>query len=310
MCIYDVLEKELPGLKIRKDVALSTLTSFKTGGEAACVASPGNAQELSNLIRILKDRAIPYYILGNGTNVLADDAGYSGCIILTHSLDGLIIDEDEGTVSSGAGILLSTLSARCAQAGLTGLEFARGIPGSVGGAVVMNAGAYDGEIAGVIVSAEVLEEKSGRIFTLSAEELQLGYRKSCIGQRGLVVLGASFKLEKGDKDAIKAKMDDFSARRKAKQPLEYPSAGSTFKRPVGDFAGRLIEAAGMKGKSVGGAMVSEKHAGFVINTGNATSADIKELIKKVKDEVAATSGITLECEVRFIPSGEKDVIFK
>ena len=203
-------------------------------------------------------------------------------------------------VKAGAGVLLSTLSMECAKKGLTGLEYARGIPGSVGGAVVMNAGAYGGEVKDSLIGVTVMSGEGGEPFKMKAEELELGYRHSIIPERGLAVLEAEFKLAKGDHDSIFALMDELSARRKEKQPLEYPSAGSTFKRPEGYFAGKLIEDAGLKGFSVGGAQVSEKHAGFVINKGGATSADIMNLIKEVQRRVYEASGVMLEPEVKFM----------
>ena len=203
-------------------------------------------------------------------------------------------------VKAGAGVLLSTLSMECAKKGLTGLEYARGIPGSVGGAVVMNAGAYGGEVKDSLIGVTVMSGEGGEPFKMKAEELELGYRHSIIPERGIVVLEAEFELAKGDHDSIFALMDELSTRRKEKQPLEYPSAGSTFKRPEGYFAGKLIEDAGLKGFSVGGAQVSEKHAGFVINKGGATSADIMNLIKEVQRRVYEASGVMLEPEVKFM----------
>ena len=209
-------------------------------------------------------------------------------------------DEKTWIVKAGAGVLLSTLSMECAKRSLTGLEYARGIPGSVGGAVVMNAGAYGGEVKDSLIGVTVMSGEGGEPFKMKAEELELGYRHSIIPERGIVVLEAEFELAKGDHDSIFALMDELSARRKEKQPLEYPSAGSTFKRPEGYFAGKLIEDAGLKGFSVGGAQVSEKHAGFVINKGGATSADIMNLIKEVQRRVYEASGVMLEPEVKFM----------
>ena len=209
-------------------------------------------------------------------------------------------DEKTWIVKAGAGVLLSTLSMECAKRSLTGLEYARGIPGSVGGAVVMNAGAYGGEVKDSLIGVTVMSGEGGEPFKMKAEELELGYRHSIIPERGIVVLEAEFELAKGDHDSIFALMDELSARRKEKQPLEFPSAGSTFKRPEGYFAGKLIEDAGLKGFSVGGAQVSEKHAGFVINKGGATSADIMNLIKEVQRRVYEASGVMLEPEVKFM----------
>ncbi len=298
--ITALLGEKLPQLNIRENLLLSSCTSFRTGGAAAAGAYPETTNELGELLSLCEREGVPFYILGNGTNVLAPDEGFDGVVVLTAGMRDIDVNEETGIATAGAGALLSTLALECAKKSLTGLEFARGIPGSVGGAVVMNAGAYGGEIKDCLLSAGVMDEKSREISDMTNEQLELGYRHSVIPKRGLVVLGATFKLEKGDKTAIYAAMDDYAARRKEKQPLEYPSAGSTFKRPEGYFAGKLIEDAGLKGFSIGGAQVSEKHAGFVINKGGATSGDIKELIKEVQRRVFENSGVRLETEVRFM----------
>ena len=295
-----LLKEKLPQMKVKEGVLLSSCTSFRTGGPADLAAYPGNSKELGELLRLCRQEGVPCYILGNGTNVLAPDEGFRGVVILTSERREISIKEETGVVKAGAGVLLSTLSMECAKRSLTGLEYARGIPGSVGGAVVMNAGAYGGEVKDSLIGVTVMSGEGGEPFKMKVEELELGYRHSIIPERGLVVLEAEFELVKGDHDSIFALMDELSARRKEKQPLEYPSAGSTFKRPEGYFAGKLIEDAGLKGFSVGGAQVSEKHAGFVINKGGATSADIKNLIKEVQRRVYEASGVMLEPEVKFM----------
>ena len=295
-----LIKERLPQLQIKEDLSLATCTSFRTGGPADVAAYPETAQELAALLKVCKGEGIPFYILGNGTNVLAPDEGFRGVIVLTAGMRKVSVDAESATAVAGAGVLLSTLAGECAKASLTGLEFAKGIPGSVGGAVVMNAGAYGGEIKDCLVSATVMAADGDEPFEMSRDELDLGYRHSIIPERGLVVLGGRFKLTTGDKDSIYAQMEELAGRRRDKQPLEFPSAGSTFKRPEGYFAGKLIEDAGLKGFTVGGAQVSEKHAGFVINKGGATSADILALIKEVQKRVFENSGVMLETEVKIL----------
>ena len=273
-------------------------TSFKTGGDADVFVKADNAESIVKALNILKDNNIPYFIMGNGSNLLVSDRGIEGAVIEIGSfMNKLSIEENR--IYAQAGALLSSLSAFAADNSLTGLEFASGIPGTVGGAVFMNAGAYDGEIKNVIVYADVIDE-SGQIVRLGKDELELSYRHSVIGERGLVVIGAEFELEKGDEIKIREKMADFACRRREKQPLNFPSAGSTFKRPEGYFAGKLIEDAGLKGKSVGGAQVSEKHAGFIVNVGDATTDDILGLIDYCKKTVYNKFKVELMPEVRMI----------
>lgn len=273
-------------------------TSFKTGGEADVYVKADSAENIIKAVDILKEENIDYIIIGNGSNLLVSDKGFKGVVIEIGSLMNKITVEGR-KIYAQAGALLSSLSAAAADNGLTGLEFASGIPGSVGGAVFMNAGAYDGEIKDVIIGADVIN-KNGEIIRLSKDELELSYRSSVIEKKGYIVIGAEFELKEGSKEAIKEKMADFAARRRDKQPLNYPSAGSTFKRPEGYFAGKLIEDSGLKGKTIGGAQVSEKHAGFIINTGNATSSDILELMDCCIETVYNKFGVRLEPEVRFI----------
>lgn len=271
-------------------------TTFRTGGPAAYFATPSCTEELSAIIKLCRQENMPYYILGNGSNLLISDKGYDGVMISMG--EGFSQIQNEGSqIRAGAGALLSRIARQALALSLTGFEFAAGIPGTLGGAVVMNAGAYGGEMKQVLVSAQVLT-KEGEIRTVPAEELELGYRTSSIQKEEQIVLSALLKLELGDKSRIRARMEELAEKRKEKQPLEYPSAGSTFKRPEGWFAGKLIEDAGLKGFSVGGAQVSEKHCGFIINRENATSSDIIELCRQVRDKVKAKFGVELEMEIK------------
>lgn len=273
-------------------------TSFKVGGPAKYFITPGSAQELESVLLICKEVELPIYIMGNGSNLLVKSEGFDGAII---QIGGRYTDYSvEGdTITVEAGMPLAKLAKIAADHGLTGLEFASGIPGTVGGAVTMNAGAYGGEIADVIESVIVVDEE-GDGFSLPAKKLELGYRTSTVMKNHYVVLEATFKLKYDAKDSILDRMEELTRRRREKQPLEYPSAGSTFKRPEGYFAGKLIEDAGLRGYQVGGAQVSEKHCGFVINRDHATVEDILALIEDVIRKVEETSGVTLEPEVRII----------
>lgn len=284
-------------------------TTFKVGGPADCMVIPSSKKELTAVLKAARDNGIPYYIVGNGSNLLVSDDGYRGLIILIRDRGNAVFSEREledgrTCISTGAGTALTALSNEAASKSLTGLEFAAGIPGTVGGAVVMNAGAYGGEIRDVITDAEVIAP-DGTCLTLTADELELGYRHSIIPEKGYIVIGASFTLPKGNADEIRARMQELNAQRRAKQPLEYPSAGSTFKRPEGYFAGKLIDDAGLRGFAVGGACVSEKHAGFVINRGDATAEDIRRVIEQVSDRVFAMSSVRLEPEVKMLGFGQQ-----
>jgi len=287
----------LPGLKWLRDEPLSRHTSFRIGGPAKRMAFPKTAEELIVLDGFLREADVRTILLGNGTNVLFPDEGLDAVVIATGEMDA--IERDGDTLTADAGVSLARLATFAWQEGLTGLEFAHGIPGSLGGGVVMNAGAYDGSLSDVLVEATALFPDGVR--TVGVEDLRLSYRHSLFTEQpDAVVLRAKVRLQAGNRDAIKARMDELMARRKASQPLEYPSAGSTFKRPAGHFAGRLIEDAGLKGARVGGAEVSPKHAGFVINTGGATCADVLGLIEKIQKTVYDAAGVMLEPEVRII----------
>ena len=258
--------------------------------------SVSSLESTQNAKTALNKSDIEYCVIGNGSNLLVSDKGIRGVVIQLSDTFDEVEYIDDVTVKVMSGMMLSRLGNKLADKGLAGFEFATGIPGSVGGAVRMNAGAYGGEIKDIIVSADVLD-RSGRLISLSRDELELGYRTSCIAAMDYIVVSAVFRLQKGDTDTIKALIKELAVKRRAKQPLEYPSAGSTFKRPQGFFAAKLIEDAGLKGVSVGGAMVSEKHSGFVVNAGNATAKDVCMLTDMVKDKVKQQSGVDLELEV-------------
>ena len=272
-------------------------TSFKIGGPASFFISVKNTDELCSVFKACKEFSVPYFILGKGSNLLVSDKGIKGAVISLLKMDEVIVDGDEITAKAGAS--LANVCIKALENSLTGLEFAYGIPGSIGGALYMNAGAYGGEMSQVVVSCEYVDA-NGEKGTFQLEDMKLGYRKSIFCGSKMVITSVKLKLKKGEKADIRAAMDDFMDRRKSKQPLEYPSAGSTFKRPEGYFAGALIEKNNLKGVSVGGAMVSEKHAGFVINFDKATCEDVKGLIKKVQDTVLKADGVTLETEVIFV----------
>ena len=283
---------------VRTNVPMSSCTTFRIGGPADVLVRPSDNAQIRSILELCRENEVPVTVIGNGSNLLVSDAGFRGVIIrLDQNFQKAQIHEN--TITAQAGLLLANLAALAREHDLTGLEYASGIPGTVGGAVWMNAGAYDGEIRDSFVCAEVLtrdlEEK-----TIPAEEMDLSYRHSRAMEEGWIVLQAEFRLEPGNPDEIRAKMEDYRKRRMEKQPLEWPSAGSTFKRPVGHFAGKLIMEAGLSGASVGGAQVSEKHCGFVINRGDATAEDVRALIRLVQDRVMETSGIRLEPEVRFL----------
>lgn len=294
---YQQLSALLPAGCGRENVTLAPYTTMRTGGPAALFAEPRNAQQLTHVHQWAQEKGLSLLILGNGSNLLIADSGFDGLVIhLGRALSEVSVFAN--TLTAQAGASLAAAARAAAQASLTGLEFAAGIPGSIGGAVCMNAGAYGGEIAQVIVSARVLTPEGVRM--VSKDELSLGYRSSAVMQNGWVVLEATFELAPGSPDEIKATMADLAARRREKQPLQYPSCGSFFKRPVGYYAGALIEQAGLKGYRVGDAQVSEMHAGFVINRGHATSSEIYRLMQEVQRRVQAQFGVTLEPEVRLI----------
>lgn len=273
-------------------------TTFRIGGPAEIFVIPDNIEDVRKIIEICNAEDIPYFILGNGSNLLVSDKGYRGVVIQIDRNFGTV--EIKGTeIHASAGALLSAIAAVARKEALTGFEFAGGIPGTLGGAVVMNAGAYGGELKDVLKSVTVMDQK-GNIFEIPAEELQMGYRTSIIKTAGYIVLNAVLSLKEGNPEEIKKLTRELSEQRISKQPLEYPSAGSTFKRPEGYFAGKLIMDSGLRGYQVGGAQVSEKHCGFVINTGDATAEDVCSLMKNVIEIVHEKFGVTLEPEVKFL----------
>ncbi len=293
--LYEFLRSQVPEECIKKDEPMGKHTTFRVGGNADFFVEIGSDRELANIIKYLKQTDHSYFILGNGSNLLVGDKGYDGVILHLGERFARIRVENE-TVTAQAGALLSTVAKAAAKNGLTGLEFASGIPGTIGGAMVMNAGAYDGEMKQVVTQVTLLTEE-GEILELDNETMEFGYRSSIVKNRPLIVLSAELTLAKGDITEIQKKMDDFGNRRRSKQPLEYPSAGSTFKRPEGYFAGKLIMDAGLRGYRIGGAQVSEKHCGFIINVGNATAADISELMDEVAEKVEEQFAVTLESEI-------------
>ena len=293
---YDKLNNVIAKDSILIDEPMSRHTTFRVGGPADFFVTPKAKEEVRDVIRICKEAGMPYYIIGNGSNLLVSDAGYRGVIVQIYKeMNEVKVEGD--LVKAQAGALLSGIAAKALGAELSGFEFASGIPGTIGGACVMNAGAYGGEMKDVLESVTVLTGE-GKIIELGRNELELGYRTSVIAKRGYIVLGAVLKIERGDGEKIKTYMDELKEKRVTKQPLEYPSAGSTFKRPEGYFAGKLIEDAGLRGFQVGGAQVSEKHCGFVINRDHATAADIMELMRQVQIRVKENSGVDLEAEVK------------
>ncbi len=294
---YSSLE-ELCGkrnIELIEDASLSEYTSFEIGGKCDFLVKPDSFGSLRDIILYCRENNIKYYILGRGSNVLISDIGLKGVVIVLSTPFSQIIPTEDG-IYCEAGASLTKICVFARENELTGLEFAYGIPGSVGGALYMNAGAYGGEMKDVVVSCDYLDENL-EMKTMSVDEMKLSYRHSIFCEKNYIILGVLFKLNKGNKSEITAKMSELMEKRRSKQPLEYPSAGSTFKRPEGDFAGRLIEASGLKGLTCGGAQVSEKHSGFVINKGGATCEDVKNVISAVKDKVYKDSGVMLECEV-------------
>lgn len=296
--VKEALQRFVPAENILYKEPLAKHTTFRVGGEADCLVQISDTAQLPQLLKYLSLVEIPFFIIGNGSNLLAGDAGFAGVIVqIADKCNTIRVAGNR--IYAQAGAYLSKVAKTACEHGLTGLEFAAGIPGTVGGGVVMNAGAYDGEMKLVVEEVTVLD-KEGNQLVLNNSTMEFGYRTSAIKNQPFIVTECCFLLREGDKEAIAAKMADFQSRRKEKQPLEYPSAGSTFKRPEGHFAGKLIMDAGLAGFSVGGAQVSAKHCGFVINTGEATAADIRQLITHVQEEVYRQFSVKLEPEVIFL----------
>ena len=295
---------ENEGIDCQKELALSSKSSFKIGGKADLAVFPKNAGELEYVVAYLKDREIPYIVVGNGSNILFEDEGYRGCVIFTEKMNEVKVEGNR--LYAGAGASFTAMATVAKNASLTGLEFAYGIPGSCGGAVVMNAGAYVGEVSQVLESCTVFDAEKYEVYTLTKDEMNLSYRHSILSdKKNLICISATFTLKEGKKDEIDDVIRDLMQRRRSKQPLEYPSAGSVFKRPGPDlFVGKMVEDSGLKGYTIGGAQVSQKHAGFIINIGGATAKDVLDLVAHIKSVVRANYGVELECEIRRVGNGE------
>jgi UDP-N-acetylmuramate dehydrogenase len=295
--LYKILQSE----NVAVDEPMKNHTSFKVGGPVDILVTPESYDEIVKVIKLCNEENMTYYIIGRGSNLIVRDGGFRGMVIKLTKLDKIKVEDERLIVQSGVD--LCKVSEAALENSLKGFEFACGIPGTVGGAVTMNAGAYNGEISQVIESALVID-KNGKLITLNKEELELGYRMSAIQKYGYTVLEVTFKLVKGEYSSIKERIDDLTKKREDKQPLEYPSAGSTFKRPEGHYTGKLIEESKLKGFSIGGAQVSEKHAGFIINKGDATAKDILDLIAYIQNTIKVNFDVELHPEVRII--GEEE----
>lgn len=298
--IFDNLVSIVGEDNVVKNEPMSQHTTFKIGGNADYFTTPTSVEQIKDIISISKKMHIPYYVMGNGSNLLVSDQGYRGIIIQLYQKFNQIeinINKDTAIIKAQAGVLLGRLGNELLKHSITGFEFATGIPGTIGGAVMMNAGAYGGEIKDIIVRATVMDD-DGNIFDLDNSQLELGYRTSIISKNNYIVLESEFHFLKGNQEEIRNSINNLAAQRKEKQPLELPSAGSTFKRPKGYFAGKLITDANLKGYTIGGAQVSTKHAGFVVNIGNATAEDIIALTNHVRNQVKELFGVELELEVR------------
>lgn len=296
--IYDLLRRNVPALELRRDEPMSAHTTLKVGGPAALMALPTTEQQLVSTVKLAMEEGIEPVVVGLGSNLLVDDHGLNSLVVKTAPQMNRC-EVNDTVVTACAGSPLAQVANAAAGFGLTGMEFAHGIPGSLGGAVTMNAGAYGGELCQVVRSVRTMD-RNGKLETLSAEQCLFSYRHSVFSDGSRLVLSAELELQRGDETAIREQMAELMARRKEKQPLEYPSAGSAFKRPEGMFAAALIDRCGLKGLRVGGAQVSEKHAGFIINSGGATCRDILELMDLVRARVLRETGVELEAEIRYL----------
>ena len=296
--IYELLCGCAGGENVRRQEPMSLHTTFRIGGPADLFVTPGSIQAVADSIRICKETQTPCAVIGNGSNLLVSDTGYRGVIIqIGRNLNQVSVNGEE--IRAQAGAMLSVIAKTALSESLTGFEFASGIPGTLGGAAVMNAGAYGGEMKDVLTEVTVLT-REGEIRTIPAEKLEMGYRTSLAAKNGWIILEAVLKFQKGDAEAIRGRMEELKMQRVTKQPLELPSAGSVFKRPEGYFAGKLIMDAGLRGFTVGGAQISEKHCGFVVNKGGATAEDVRNLICAVQKKVQEDAGVKLEPEVKFL----------
>jgi len=293
--VIAALEKYVPKENIFQNEEMSKHTTFRVGGPADCMVVVTDLTQLQNVMKYIQKLEVPFFVLGNGSNLLVSDEGYRGIVI---KLGGEFLQIAVGgtEMNCGAGVTMAMAAKQALDHSLTGLEFASGIPGTIGGGVVMNAGAYGGEMSQVVLSVQVMDHM-GEVMELSGEDMEFGYRHSAIKGKPFLITRVRFRLTKGDAESIRTYMNELAAKRREKQPLEYPSAGSTFKRPEGYFAGKLIEDAGLRGFQIGGAQVSEKHCGFVINKENATAADIRQLMKTVQERVYDQFDVRLEPEV-------------
>ncbi len=296
--VKEALQKFIPAENILYKESLKQHTTFRVGGEADCMIRIENEEQLSPLLHYLSLVELPYFVMGNGSNLLVGDKGYRGIILQIFNFNNAI-NVEGNRIYAKAGAYLSQVSKVAYEHGLTGLEFAAGIPGTVGGGIVMNAGAFDGEMKQVVESVTVFDKKGNRL-EFNNDTMEFGYRTSVIKNFPFIVMDSCFLLKPGEKEVIGEKMKEFQNKRKEKQPLEYASAGSTFKRPEGHFAGKLIMDAGLQGFKMGGAQVSEKHCGFVINTGEATARDIRDLISYIQEEVGRQFSVKLEPEVIYL----------
>ncbi|MBQ4290923.1 MAG: UDP-N-acetylmuramate dehydrogenase [Clostridia bacterium] len=289
-------------LRTERDVSLAERTSFRIGGKADLWVTPDSEDGICRAAEICTANEIPFFVIGKGSNLLADDDGFRGCVLSTENCTECRVN---GTgVHASAGVSLTGLAVTVCNAGLSGFSFAYGIPGTVGGALLMNAGAYGGETADVVTSVFCYDPVEGTRLTLSREACEFGYRSSVFQKRNLIILGADFRLSPGNPEKIREEMKDYLQRRKDKQPLEYPSAGSVFRRYPGTYTSKLIDEAGLRGFRIGDAQVSEKHAGFIVNRGHATSAEVRQLISVIRDEIKRRFGIDIVCEIRTIPQTE------
>ncbi len=295
MGLYEKVTKIIDKDRVREDVLFKDITTFRVGGRAGLFVEPASSRELADLLSLLKEEKKPYLIIGNGSNLLVSDEGLD-VVVIRLTGDFLNIEVTNDHITAGAGVMVTKLSNMAKEHELTGLEFSYGIPGTVGGAMVMNAGAYDGEMSFVVESVTMMDENLN-VRTFSNEEMKFSYRHSILKEKSFIVLATTFKLAAGNRKEIEDKMNDFMERRRSKQPLEFPSAGSTFKRPTGYFAGKLIQDAGLSGKRVGGACVSPKHCGFVVNDLNGTAKDVSDLMDLVAREVKEKYDVVLEPEV-------------
>ena len=296
--VFQALKRFVPEENIRLQEPMAGHTTFRIGGPADCFLQPENEEQLIQVHNYLKQVEIPFFILGNGSNLLVSDEGYRGVVIQIGSKMNRITVAGNQLIAM-AGASMAQVAKVALEHGLTGLEFAAGIPGTVGGGVVMNAGAYDGEMSYVVSQVSVINN-NGEHMELSNDFMEFGYRTSIIKNMPFVVTKVIFQLSQGNRESIKAKIDEFAKRRREKQPLEYPSAGSTFKRPKGQFAGKLIMDAGLRGYRIGGAQISEKHCGFVVNTGQASAKDVLELMEEVRRQVKEKFHVDLEPEILYL----------